>query len=119
MKDEGCAKDTVKARSAEGVEQRKKIDELIRYGCVDTLPDKLIFYATTGAPDLLIGSPPVRLVKVFLILDVNLVELAGGKLTEADLQRSDFQGYLFKSDIRWISKEEMTRIIQDTKTAPR
>lgn len=37
-KDEGCFRDMVSALEAEGVERRKRFDELVRYSCVEAAP---------------------------------------------------------------------------------
>ena len=75
IKDEGCAKDYLRAQRAAGIEQRKLLAGLFQYECVKQLTG--IYSVTVSGSRVL--APTFRILEATLIFDVILDRFATGK----------------------------------------
>ena len=92
VKDEGCARDYLRMLQMEGVEQRKTIVDLDRYGCVETLSGLYMARVlTTKRIDQ--GPMSEQFDEVLLIQQLEVS--AEGRVTRAPLSRPSKRGWYF------------------------
>lgn len=79
-KDDGCARDYAQALATAGLEQRKQLAELVRYGCVEIL-DGLYHVFVKDSRSIMVAGKPEGILKVKL-LAVVIGGLVGSKMEE-------------------------------------
>jgi hypothetical protein len=115
IKDEGCAKDYLRAQRAAGIEQRKLLAELFQYECVKQLTG--IYSVTVSGSRVL--APTFRILEATLIFDVILDRFATGKEPKIGLLSDDFavEGWLLDKAFLEISEEDMRQVLRNAKSS--
>lgn len=113
IKDLGCAKDYAKATKAEGIEQRKMLAELFKYGCVEQL--RFVYYVSSTDRQA-IGS-----VTVWKVIAVYIDRLTKPLIGEAETNRRQEElngeyigkaGWIAAKDFQHVTEDQMVAIIQ-------
>jgi hypothetical protein len=115
IKDEGCAKDYLRAQRATGIEQRKLLAELFQYECVKQLTG-IYSVAVSGSKVL---APTFRILEATLTFNITLNWFATGEEPKIGLFSDDFgaEGWLLDKAFLEISEEDMRQAIRNAKSS--
>lgn len=109
-KDLGCAKDYLKIMALEGIEQRKQMVDLVRYGCASVITSP---YNVTGKEPVVlsIDKTSVRFLHVLLVRDDLLADVTAKTKTELGTPSIEepltVEGWLREQDILKLTKEQV------------
>jgi hypothetical protein len=115
VKDEDCIKDVVRATQASGIEKRKQAEELVKYGCIESVDGPYHAYVTEIRMVTTTPGKRVGIYKAMLIFDIDMRKLITGK--DPDISSDDVfkEGWIFEDKFHALTKEELTKIIEDQK----
>lgn len=115
--DRGCMIDLLRAKSEEGVAARKRLEELVRYGCIRSLTG--IFHATSRESEsVTIGDKKIPIRRMIIIVDPEMEKLALGKAL--DFNSDSFaEGWIIDSTLFRLSSEDFRALLEKQKADPK
>jgi hypothetical protein len=116
FKDDGCARDFVKAQSLSGVEKRKALAEIAQYGCVEERTDAIYTAIVVESSTVALKTQKVKISKVVTILEGERTSQLGGDPLAASLGA---EGWIIDSDLRRLDAVEFDALIAELKAKRR
>jgi hypothetical protein len=103
--DTGCIKDVIRANNASGLEKRKQMAELLKFGCVE---NRHGIYEMTVQETKVVQSAnkPVKLYWGLLLVNFDLMKMLDQDITE--VKKVYAQGWIFAPEFIEKNIDEMT-----------
>jgi hypothetical protein len=114
IKDEGCAKDYLRALSLDGLEERKGMAELYDYGCIKKLEHIYLAFAEP-VRTVTSGTKKMQIRHVGLMQDIAMEELAAGHPVDTDVNGFVVYGFISEKEFLLLSEDEMKSFIKRTR----
>ena len=116
LADEGCARDYSRAFLSEGVELRKKLDDLEKYKCLDTSARGIFAAASTERKNLSADKESVAYFRqVILEYDPERTKTAVGRWVSNPPAQMHYFGWILERDFYPVSPEVFDQMLAQKK----
>jgi hypothetical protein len=118
LSDEGCSRDYVRAFQSEGVEFRKKIADLVSYGCLDTTAKAIFSAVAIDRKDFAVEKDMVanfRLVAMAFDLEHTQIAVGGPQVFVFRPARLTYNGWIPEKNFYAVTTDVFTQLLNEKK----
>jgi hypothetical protein len=120
FKDDGCAKDYLKAQALSGVEKRKALAEIAEYGCLEERLNAIYHAAVASTTSVVLSkTQTVKISRVSVIVDWDRTGRLLGKEPDYEHTSLGAVGWIIDSDLLRLTEAQVDALIAKQKAEGR